>query len=187
MTPSSRPVAAIGKIGANGRQGLGDHSPFAVFQFGALPGDEPGRSCGGSGRCAPLSGSRRSGGPRPWAIFLDQGLSRPIPRRRRSRPQRPLALRNAGTPRKQNSGSLSALFAPVLWCPTPPTCAPSINPDHLTGKTSGFIPRYGPVPTNASRRACPFRSTSFRPPCGRDGRSIARRAWFSRTLRFALN
>ena len=47
-----------------------------------------------------------AGRPRSWAIFLDQGLSRPIPRCRRSRPQRPLALRNAGTPRKQNSGGL---------------------------------------------------------------------------------
>jgi hypothetical protein len=129
MTPSSRPVAAIGKIGANGRQGLGDHSPFAVFQFGALPGDEPGRSCGGSGRCAPLSGSRRSGGPRPWAIFLDQGLSRPIPRRRRSRPQRPLALRNARTPRKQNSGSLSPLSAPVFMVSN----ASNLRSEHQSG------------------------------------------------------
>ncbi len=76
------------------------------FEFGVLPRNEPGRSCGGSGRRVPLSGSRRSRGPRSRAVFLDQGLSCPIPRCRGGRPQRALALRNARTPRKQNSDGL---------------------------------------------------------------------------------
>lgn len=81
---------------------------FAIrsFSIGVLPRNEPGRSCGGSGRRVPLSGSRRSRGPRSRAVFLDQGLSCPIPRCRGGRPQRALALRNARTPRKQNSDGL---------------------------------------------------------------------------------
>jgi hypothetical protein len=53
------------------------------------------------------------------------------------------------------------------------------------GTTSGFIRPFGQAPPSASRLACRFRSISFRLPCGLDGRSIARTAWFSPTPRSA--
>ena len=42
--------------------------------------------------------------------FLDQSLSRPVPRCRRSRRQRAPALRNPGTPRKQNCRRLASSY-----------------------------------------------------------------------------
>ena len=62
----------------------------------------------GNGPCVPLPRSWRPGRPRSRAIFLDQSLSRPIPRCRRNRRQRPPALRNTGAPRKQSRNDSSA-------------------------------------------------------------------------------
>jgi hypothetical protein len=180
----------IGCIAAPERERVGRHSKLALFQFSALPRDEPRRSHGGIRCCASLPRSWGPGRPKSRAIFLDQGLSRPISGCRGSRGQRPLALRNEGTPRKQNRGGLApaadlvdlaealageAVFAAVTGAlargaPCGRPSIPAISPD----TTNGFIRRSGPAPASASCRACRFKSTSFRPRCGTDGRSIAR-------------
>jgi hypothetical protein len=88
-------------------QRCGDHPQFSFFQLGALSRNEPGRSCNGNGPRVPLPRSWRPGRPESRAIFLDQSLSRPIPRCGRSRRQRPPALRNARAPGKQDGRGLA--------------------------------------------------------------------------------
>ncbi len=71
-----------------------------------------------------------------------------------------------------------AVFAAVTERSRAAVCGrPSIRATS-PGTTNGFIRRFGRARPSASRPACRFRSTSFRPRCGQAGRSIARTAWF---------